>query len=137
MLIISYGGSETAEFKRQSRILAEAWQTHGWPAEIFEHTERNHFDIVFDLCDPDTASVRRVRDFEPDTLYHLAGCARGNPESLYRINLGATVGLLRSLADLASLERVLLAGSSGPAQQRQAGLSFEWRRDPQRILIGC
>ena len=50
-LIVSYGGSETNEFKRQSHLLANAWTAQGWNAEIFEHQSRNHFDIVFDLCD--------------------------------------------------------------------------------------
>ena len=51
-LVVSYGASETAEFKRQSALLADAWAAKGWHAEIFEHPDRNHFDIVFDLCDP-------------------------------------------------------------------------------------
>ena len=51
-LVVSYGASEIAEFKRQSALLADAWAAKGWHAEIFEHPDRNHFDIVFDLCDP-------------------------------------------------------------------------------------
>ena len=50
-IIVSWGGSETAEFKRQSEIFAAAWAARGWPVDAFERTERNHFDIVFDLCD--------------------------------------------------------------------------------------
>ncbi len=61
-LIISYGGSETSEFKRQSRIYADAWKERGWPVDIFEHTERNHFDIVFDLCDAQSLLGRKVHD---------------------------------------------------------------------------
>lgn len=61
-LILSYGGSETAEFKRQSDILADAWRAQGGTADLFEHTERNHFDIVFDLCDPDSLLGRKVLD---------------------------------------------------------------------------
>ncbi len=53
-LIVSYGGSETSEFKRQSRIYADAWRARGWPVDVFEHPERNHFDIVFDLGDRDS-----------------------------------------------------------------------------------
>ena len=47
-LIVTYGASETAEFKRQSALLADAWKANGWQADIFEHSDRNHFDIVFD-----------------------------------------------------------------------------------------
>ena len=50
-LIISFGASETSEFKRQSRILYKAWQRMDWSVESFEHDTRNHFDLVFDLCD--------------------------------------------------------------------------------------
>ena len=61
-LILSYGGSETAEFKRQSQILADAWRAAGGEADLFEHTARNHFDIVFDLCDADSLLGRKVFD---------------------------------------------------------------------------
>ena len=36
-LIISYGASETSEFKRQSELLADAWKSKGWEVDIFEH----------------------------------------------------------------------------------------------------
>ena len=61
-LILSYGASETSEFKRQSALLADAWRARGWQAAIFEHPDRNHFDIVFDLRDFDTLLGRKVRD---------------------------------------------------------------------------
>lgn len=61
-LILSYGASETSEFKRQSALLADAWRARGWQADIFEHPDRNHFDIVFDLRDLDTLLGRKVRD---------------------------------------------------------------------------
>jgi arylformamidase len=61
-LILSYGASETAEFKRQSALLADAWRANGWQADIFEHPDRNHFDIVFDLRDFDSLLGRKVRD---------------------------------------------------------------------------
>lgn len=61
-LILSYGASETAEFKRQSALLADAWRAKGWQADIFEHPDRNHFDIVFDLRDFDSLLGRKVRD---------------------------------------------------------------------------
>ena len=51
-LILSYGGSETDEFKRQSEDYAAAWRAAGFEADCFEITERNHFDIPFELTDP-------------------------------------------------------------------------------------
>lgn len=51
-LVVSYGGSETSEFKRQSEEYAADWKARGWPVECFESTERNHFDIIFDIGDP-------------------------------------------------------------------------------------
>lgn len=60
-LILSYGASETSEFKRQSALLADAWRARGWEADIFEHPDRNHFDIVFDLRDFDSLLGRKVR----------------------------------------------------------------------------
>ncbi len=59
-LVISYGTSETSEFKRQSRILADAWKDRGWTVDIFEHPGRNHFDIVFDLDDPESLLGAKV-----------------------------------------------------------------------------
>ena len=61
-LVVSYGASETSEFKRQSGLLADAWREKGWPVDIFEHPARNHFDLVFDLCDPDSLLGRKVFD---------------------------------------------------------------------------
>ena len=59
-LIIAYGASETSEFKRQSRMLGEAWSRNGWPIEMFEHETRNHFDLVFDLCDGQSLLGRKI-----------------------------------------------------------------------------
>ncbi len=59
-LIVSYGHSETSEFKRQSNLLANTWTAYGWQADCFEHPTRNHFDIVFDLCDPNSMLGAKV-----------------------------------------------------------------------------
>lgn len=59
-LIVTYGTSETNEFKRQSALLADAWKAKGWQADLFEHPDRNHFDIVFDLCDPESLLGSKV-----------------------------------------------------------------------------
>jgi arylformamidase len=59
-LIVSWGGSETSEFKRQSNIYAAAWREHGWACSEFEVTECNHFNIPQQLRDPETRLCREV-----------------------------------------------------------------------------
>ena len=59
-LIVSFGGSETSEFKRQSKIFAAAWRDRGWPCSEFEVTECNHFNIPQQLRDPATRLCREV-----------------------------------------------------------------------------
>lgn len=61
-LIVSYGDSETSEFKRQSEAFAAAWAGRGWPATCFEHDGRNHFDIVFELCEQKSRLTRAICD---------------------------------------------------------------------------
>lgn len=61
-LILSYGGSETDEFKRQSEDYAAAWRSAGFEADCFEVTERNHFDIPFELTDPASVLTSRLRE---------------------------------------------------------------------------
>lgn len=59
-LIVTCGELETAEFKRQARTYADAWESQGWPCSHFEVAGRNHFDIVFDLCDPASRVAKEV-----------------------------------------------------------------------------
>jgi arylformamidase len=59
-LIVTVGDLETFEFKRQAKIYADAWKGRGWPCSHFEVADRNHFDIVFDLCDPATRVAREL-----------------------------------------------------------------------------
>ena len=61
-LILSYGGSETNEFKRQSDDYAAAWRAAGFEADCFEISHRNNFDIPLELADP--ASVLTEKLFE-------------------------------------------------------------------------
>lgn len=51
-LIVTWGGSETSEFKRQSNDYAAAWAARGFPCTAYEISDRNHFDIILDLADP-------------------------------------------------------------------------------------
>jgi arylformamidase len=51
-LLITWGEHETAEFKRQSRDFADVWGAPTRPVTLFEQAGRNHFDALFDWCDP-------------------------------------------------------------------------------------
>lgn len=51
-LIVGWGGSETDEFRRQSREYAEAWRAAGFAATAIECAKRNHFETGEDLNDP-------------------------------------------------------------------------------------
>lgn len=59
-LIVTWGGSETAEFKRQSRDYFDAWTRAGLPGSAFEIFDRNHFDIILDLEDPDRELAKKT-----------------------------------------------------------------------------
>ena len=51
--LVTYGDNETDEFKRQSHEFANGLADAGVDAHEFEAPDRNHFDIVLDLCDRD------------------------------------------------------------------------------------
>ena len=51
-LLASYGGSETAEFKRQTEAFAAAWAAAGHDAAVVPRDERNHFDLAVAVGDP-------------------------------------------------------------------------------------
>lgn len=59
-LILSHGGNETGEFKRQTEIYAAAWTSAGFDCEIVDRADFNHFDIPFDLNDPQGALAKAV-----------------------------------------------------------------------------
>jgi len=50
-LIVGVGAEETAEFRRQSREFAAAWQAHGLDCRFVEMPGRHHFSITADLSD--------------------------------------------------------------------------------------
>lgn len=60
-LVVSYGGNETAEFKRQTEDFARAWRAAGFPCTPVDMPECNHFDIVFDFQNPEGRLTRAVR----------------------------------------------------------------------------
>ncbi len=57
-LIVSYGGNETSEFKRQTLDFRQAWRQAGFDCEHVAMEHANHFDIVLDLCDPNGRLTR-------------------------------------------------------------------------------
>lgn len=58
--IIAYGDNETTQFTRQSAAMASAMRTAGVTVTELEVPGRNHFDVVFDLCDESTPLGRTV-----------------------------------------------------------------------------
>lgn len=54
------GGAESGEFIRQARSLAAAWTGLGLAVPYFEVPGANHFTVVNDLADPESAMTRRL-----------------------------------------------------------------------------
>jgi arylformamidase len=59
-LIVTYGGSETDEFKRQSRAYALAWLQRGYPIDHFEMAACNHYNIITQLVDGSSLLTRKT-----------------------------------------------------------------------------
>jgi arylformamidase len=53
------GGAESAEFLRQSHIVADAWRQKGVDARYEEITGANHFTVIDPLSDPASAMTAR------------------------------------------------------------------------------
>jgi arylformamidase len=51
---------DTSEFKRQSRDYADACQAQGNTTLFYEVPARNHFNVLFEWTDPDSALTRSV-----------------------------------------------------------------------------
>jgi arylformamidase len=58
--LVCWGAIETEEFKRQSRHFSRALTDTGTACEIFEVTQRNHFDVILDLTNVDTPLGRKT-----------------------------------------------------------------------------
>ncbi len=52
--VVAWGQNETSQFKRQSRLFAEALRAAGGTASELEVPDRNHFDILSTLGDADS-----------------------------------------------------------------------------------
>jgi arylformamidase len=59
-LIVSHGGNETDEFKRQTRDYLHDWQARGFTGHCVDMPDTNHFDIVTTLNDPQAPLTRAV-----------------------------------------------------------------------------
>jgi arylformamidase len=59
-LVVTYGGKETDEFRRQSQAFAKAWTAAGLTCELIECPEDNHFTIGRTFCDPGSALNKAV-----------------------------------------------------------------------------
>jgi len=58
--LVCWGEIETREFKRQSCDFSAQLRTAGASCHSFEIVSRNHFDVIFDLTDPDTELGQRT-----------------------------------------------------------------------------
>lgn len=50
-LLVSYGGHEPGEFRRQSDAFLEAWQAKGLDGTFIPQPERHHFNAIADFMD--------------------------------------------------------------------------------------
>ena len=67
-LLVSVGGEESGEFRRQASEYAAAWRERGNEAELLVQEGRNHFTSLRDLDRPDGPFTVRVLDFIERTL---------------------------------------------------------------------
>lgn len=67
-VIVSWGGAEPAEFRRQSEDFLTAWQRAGNPGEPLCQAEANHFTALYGMGDADSVLCR--------ALARLMGLAR-------------------------------------------------------------
>jgi arylformamidase len=54
-MIAAYAQHEASGFSLNSRAYAAAWAAAGGMAEVLEIADRNHFDVLLDYCDPESA----------------------------------------------------------------------------------
>jgi arylformamidase len=59
-LIVAVGDGETTEFRRQAQLIWDAWPRNRRPqdGEPMSIPDRNHFSVVLDYADPDSALTR-------------------------------------------------------------------------------
>jgi nucleoside-diphosphate-sugar epimerase len=89
--------------------------------------------IEADLCGLAGPDLQKIREFRPDTVYHLAGLVRDGSDALYRVNVGGTARLMTALEEIPSLERVILASSTavyGPVPASELPVEEDRRLQP-------
>lgn len=59
-LVIARGDGEPAGFHRQSLAFHGLWREAGFPSRLMEIENRNHFNVLLDLCADDTALSRAL-----------------------------------------------------------------------------
>ncbi|MDO5604194.1 MAG: alpha/beta hydrolase [Paracoccus sp. (in: a-proteobacteria)] len=59
-LVMSVGGLETQGFRNQSRAYAQAWQKKGHALHWVDAPDRNHFNLLCDLAQPDLPLTQAV-----------------------------------------------------------------------------
>jgi arylformamidase len=61
-VVVAWGENEPDEFKRQSQVFANVLRESAFPVKTLEARGANHFDIVFEIADPETALGRLTLD---------------------------------------------------------------------------
>jgi arylformamidase len=59
-LLVSYGGRETAELRRQSDDFLEAWRAHGLPGELCPQADADHYSAISGFADADSPLCRAL-----------------------------------------------------------------------------
>ena len=59
-LTAAVGGLESSEFVRQSKDMCKAWRGQGVETAYREIDGKDHFTVISDLADPDSAMVREI-----------------------------------------------------------------------------
>ncbi|MEZ5652868.1 MAG: alpha/beta hydrolase [Burkholderiaceae bacterium] len=60
-VLVTWGGSEPSEFRRQSDTFLEAWRGAGNGAKRWEQSERNHFDAIYGFEDASSTLCQWVQ----------------------------------------------------------------------------
>ena len=59
-LIVTFGGDESSEFRRQSESFLAAWTAKGLDGRYLDLPGRNHFTVLEDYMDPGSPLCRSI-----------------------------------------------------------------------------
>ena len=59
-LIVTFGGDESAEFRRQSESFLAAWTGRSLDGRYLDLPGRNHFTVLEEYMDPGSALCRSI-----------------------------------------------------------------------------